>query len=255
MDIKIFVATHKKYWVPEDDVYIPLHVGRLGKTDIGYRGDDTGENISLKNPNYCELTGLYWAWKNVQADYVGLVHYRRYFTHRNVWLGEKKKEQVLSRADWGRILRCHAVVVPNKRRYYIETNRSHYNHAHHREGLDTTEQIITEKFREYLPCFNIVMQRTWAHMFNMFVMRRDLLDEYCSWLFEILFDLERRLDISSYTPYEARVFGFISELLLDVWLGKNRVEYVEQTVIFMEKQNWLIKGGAFLKRKFWGNKK
>ncbi len=63
MDIKILVATHKKYWMPEDDVYLPIHVGRAGKADLGYVGDNTGDNISSKNTNYCELTGLYWPGK------------------------------------------------------------------------------------------------------------------------------------------------------------------------------------------------
>ena len=72
MDIKILVATHKKYWMPEDEVYLPLHVGAEGKSDLGYIKDNTGENISAKNPNYCELTGLYWAWKNLRVDYTHL---------------------------------------------------------------------------------------------------------------------------------------------------------------------------------------
>ena len=59
MDIKILVAAHKKYWMPEDPVYLPLHVGAEGKADLGYTKDNTGDNISLKNPHYCELTGLY----------------------------------------------------------------------------------------------------------------------------------------------------------------------------------------------------
>ena len=74
MDIKIIVATHKKYWMPSDDIYLPVHVGKKGKTDLGYQGDDTGDNISDKNTNYCELTGLYWAWKYLKADYKGLAN-------------------------------------------------------------------------------------------------------------------------------------------------------------------------------------
>ena len=84
MDIKILVATHKAYWMPEDDVYMPVHVGREGKQDLGFNGDNTGDNISLKNANYCELTGLYWAWKNLQCDYIGLCHYRRFLCFRYV---------------------------------------------------------------------------------------------------------------------------------------------------------------------------
>ena len=79
MSIKVIVATHKKYIMPADEMYIPVHVGREGKDDLGYTPDNTGDNISNKNAYYCELTGLYWAWKNLQADYVGLAHYRRHF--------------------------------------------------------------------------------------------------------------------------------------------------------------------------------
>lgn len=84
--VKIIVATHKKYEMPQDAMYLPLHVGAEGKTDqngnpldLGYQKDNTGENISNKNAAYCELTGLYWAWKNLDTDYTGLAHYRRHF--------------------------------------------------------------------------------------------------------------------------------------------------------------------------------
>ena len=88
MNIKIIVATHKKYWMPSDGIYLPVHVGAEGKfddkgepLDLGYTKDNTGDNISDKNKQFCELTGLYWAWKNLgEADYIGLAHYRRHFT-------------------------------------------------------------------------------------------------------------------------------------------------------------------------------
>ena len=70
-------------------------------------------------------------------------------------------------------------------------------------------------------------------------------DAYCEWLFE----LEKRLDISDYNQNDSRVFGFVSERLLDVWINTNRIRYVDQPYIFMEKQNWLVKGTNFVKRK------
>ena len=82
-DIKILVATHKKYLMPTDDIYIPIQVGAEGKEDLGFQKDNEGDNISAKNPFYCELTGMYWAWKNLNADYIGLVHYRRHFASKN----------------------------------------------------------------------------------------------------------------------------------------------------------------------------
>ena len=94
-DIVMLVATHKKYSFPSDDVYMPLHVGKEGKEDLGYEGDNTGENISNKNTMYCELTGMYWAYKNISCNYIGLVHYRRYFLNEN----GKDYEDILTRKD------------------------------------------------------------------------------------------------------------------------------------------------------------
>lgn len=255
MDIKIIVASHKKYWMPADDIYLPLHVGKEGKADIGFIGDNTGDNISNKNANYCELTGLYWAWKNLPAEYIGLCHYRRYFTRSNPCSCSKKKQVILTKAEWEELLNEHPIIVPDKRKYYIETNRSHYNHSHYAKDLDMTEKIIQEKYPQYSEAFSKVMERTWAHMFNMFVMRRDYFDEYCNWLFDVLQKLEKRTDITDYDAVEARIYGYISELLLDVWLETNQLEYYEQNVAFLEPQNWLKKGGTFLKRKFFTESK
>ncbi|MBR7045141.1 MAG: DUF4422 domain-containing protein [Lachnospiraceae bacterium] len=245
--IKIIIATHKSYWMPEDPLYLPVHVGAAGKDSLGYVRDDTGDNISSKNVNYCELTGLYWAWKNLEADYVGLAHYRRHFSakrhlkaSREYVITEKQLRQVLSGTD---------VVLPVKRNYFIETNYSQYVHAHHKEDLDVTRQILNEKYPRFVRAYDESMKRTWGHRFNMFVMKREYFDAYCEWLFDILFELERRLDISSYSPYDARVFGFVSERLLDVWIETKDISYKELPCMFMENQNWLVKGGNFLLRK------
>ena len=252
MDIKILVATHKKYWMPDDDVYLPIHAGREGKADIGYIGDNTGDNISAKNANYCELTGLYWAWKNLKCDYIGLCHYRRYFAGKNIHTNsiEKKKAVILHRADYEKLLQKYDVILPVKRNYYIETVRSQYEHAHNKRDLDEAERIIKELYPEYSEAFSKVMVRTKLHILNMFVMKKTLFDEYCNWLFSILFELEKRIDISNYNQYEARVFGFISERLFSVWVEKKQLKVKEVSVVFLEKQDWIKKITEFLKRKF-----
>ena len=252
MDVKILVATHKEYWMPCDLVYLPIQVGAKGKKDLGFVKDSTGDNISNKNSCYCELTALYWAWKNLKADYIGLVHYRRYFTRKEVHGLEEKKRLILTGDEWKRLLAEYPVIVADKRKYYIESNQSHYNHAHHSQGLDMAEMIIRERYPDYLPAFHVVLKRTWAHMFNMFVMRRDLFNDYMTWMFDVLFELEKRVDITGWDPYESRIYGFVGELLLDAWLEKNHIAYHEQNVSFMEKQNWIKKGGEFLKRKVFG---
>ena len=99
------------------------------------------------------------------------------------------------------------------------------------------------------------MRRTWGHRFNMFIMKRPQFDAYCQWLFDILFEVEATIDISEYSPSEARVFGYLSERMLDVWLETNPVRAKEVKVQFMEKQNWLKKGGNFLLRKLRGGRR
>lgn len=253
MDIRILIATHKNSRMPEDPVYVPIQVGAALHEPLSIPRmlrDDTGDSISRKNPNYCELTALYWGWKNLACDYLGIAHYRRHFagTHRK---GEKW-DRIATKEDLEQSLNSCPMILPKKRRYWIETTYSQYVHAHHAQDLDQTRAILTRKYPAYVPAFDRVMKRTSGHRFNMFVMRRDLLDGYCSWLFDVLFTLEDELDISGYSPNDARVFGFVSERLLDVWVETNGVTYREMPYIFMEKQNWLKKGGAFLKRKFIG---
>ena len=256
MDIKILVAAHKPYWMPTDDVYLPLQVGAEGKKLIGYTPDNTGDTISAKNPNYCELTGLYWGWKNLPCDYIGLCHYRRYFGHK-IYSRElyAKRKAIFERADYEELLQKYDIILPSKRNYYIETVRSQYEHAHYKKDLDEAEKVVAEKYPVYSEAFKTVMNRRSLHILNMFVMGKELFDEYCTWLFDILFELEKRIDLSVYSAYEARVFGFLAERLFNVWLEKKQLKEIEVPVIFLENINWPQKIADFLKRKFCGVKK
>jgi hypothetical protein len=251
MKIKIIVAAHKPYQMPKDDIYLPLHVGHAGKPDIGFQGDDTGENISTKNANYCELTGLYWAWKNLDADYLGLVHYRRLFSIKK---NKDINKSILTREQLEPILKKSDVVLPKKRKYYIETIYSHYSHTFYASHLDKTRDIISRICPEYIPAFNRVMGSTQAHMFNMFIMKRELADRYCKWLFNILFQLEKEIDISKLNDFEARLFGRISEVLLDVWIIANSISYTEVNFIYKESIDWKKKIASFFSAKFLGRK-
>lgn len=240
-EVTIIVAAHKPYRMPQDACYLPLHVGAAEKSGIGFRRDDEGENISARNANWCELTGLYWAWKNLKADAVGLVHYRRHFRGRHGIATGAEIAALLEKAD---------AVLPRTRNYFIETTRSQYVHAHHAEDLDLTRTILVERHPEYVKAFDAAMASTKGHRFNMFVMKRPQLDAYCVWLFDVLFELERRLDISSYSPNDARVFGFVAERLLDVWIAANGIRFAELPVLHLESQHWPRKVVNFLRRKF-----
>lgn len=253
MDIKIVVAAHKLYEMPTDLMYVPIQVGKvISKVKLPYVGDNTGDNISKKNPYYCELTAMYWAWKNLNADYIGLAHYRRHFCVNSWFVGttKNKKKNIMTFEKAQQLLSKHDVILPKKRYYWIETLKSHYDHTHQIKDLNATRVVVKELYPSYLQSFEKIMKKRSAHMFNMFIMRRDLFNSYCEWLFHILMNLEKRIDISNYSPYEARVFGYISELLLDVWLDVNHVSAVEMPVMFMERQNWAKKIYKFLKNKF-----
>ena len=302
MNIKVLISINKPYPVPDDPAYLPVYVGKYGRTlaaeksaagtdgsdgrtegaagtvtspqagaaarsegasDVirhdaagrPYAFDHTGDNISDKNPYYCELTALYWAWKNLdpkEAEYLGLVHYRRYFRGHYWW--RKESTNILGNREMEQLFREADLILPSKRRYGIETIESHFRHTHEPEALDLTRDIIREKYPDYIPTFDKVLRRRSAHMFNMMIARRSVADEYCAWLFDILDELENRLDITGYSDFEARVFGRIAEMLLDVWVAHNRVAYTEVPFVFLEDTNWPRKITRFLMAKYFNRK-
>ena len=166
--IKILVAMHKAYSLPEENIYAPIQVGgvRIPGMENALR-DDTGENISAKNKYYCEMTALYWAWKNLDADCIGLVHYRRYFAGKRFAL--RKESRIANRSQIEEALEKAPVILPQKRNYWIETTYSQYAHAHHKKDMDLVRSILEERYPEYVRAFDDVMERTAGHRFNMFI--------------------------------------------------------------------------------------
>ena len=251
--LTVLVITHKDYEFPDSACYRPLFVG--GKIASGLKNEDfyqdnSGANISEKNSSFCELTGLYWAWKNgvfENNEYVGLVHYRRYFAGKALDL---KKKQIASESELLTILEKYDVILPRKRNYFIESIYSHYQHAHHIEDLDLTRDVIIELQSEYLESFDAVMQGRKLHLYNMFVMSSEKASEYCHWLFSILFELEQRVDITQYDNYQKRVFGFIAERLFNVWILYNQLNVKYLSVVNLDGENLIKKGLNLLKRKF-----
>ncbi len=266
MNCRIVIAMHKPYEVPIDPLYYPLQVGAAGRPDLiplnrkdPVARDDTGDNISRKNPSYCELTALYWAWKNLDADVVGLVHYRRYFARqdRSDGLNHLPMDNILTGRDAERLMEQYDIVVPRRQKYYIETLYSHYAHTHYPEHLDIAREIISEMYPEYLQAVDQVYRQRSGHMFNMFLMKRENMDAYCSWLFPILSELEQRVGDHGLSAFQGRFYGRVSEILFNVWLleQKNQGKRIgEVRCIYTEKVNWGKKITSFLKAKFFGKK-
>ena len=234
MKTEIYSVTHGNNRMIEGADCLPIVAGSALKgvqVPDGYLRDDSGDNISSKNPYFCELTALYWIWKNSDTDAAGLCHYRRYFAS----LSEKRK--ILSNEEAMHLLGFYDVLLSKPRNYLIETNYTQYANAHHAADLDLARDIISEKYPDYIPFFDKRMAMTTGHRFNMLITRKELLDQYCSWLFDILFDLESRLDISEYSERDRRVFGFVAERLLDVWVDANGLRTAELPYIFIGNED------------------
>lgn len=248
-DIKIVIATHKQYCMPKDQLYLPLQVGAAIHENLEYTKDDSiVDNISAKNSTYCELTGLYWLWKKLDNEYVGLVHYRRYFVGKRRFKG--KYGNIITSEELDGLLNDYELLLPKKRHYFIETNKSQYLHSHHHEGYYMTEKAIDELYPEYKISWNKVMKKRSGHRFNMFIMKKSLLNDYCEWLFNILSYVEKNVDISTWSKSEQRIYGYLSERLFDVWIDKNNIKYKNIPYKFIEKQNWTKKILKFIIRKF-----
>lgn len=235
MEIKILVATHKKYWFPEYKIYCPISVGSALRNDLGYLRDCIGENISKKNMSYCELTAVYWGWKNLKTDYIGLCHYRRYFIGINKKI---KKDNIITEEEIKYIMSKYDLILPKKSGFFTNfTIYKQYQYAHKKKDLDLVKNIIEEYYPEYIISFNKVMKQRKAYFYNMFIMSKPMFDSYCEWLFDILFKLENKIDVEKYSNYQKRVFGFLSERLFNVWIDKQNLKICELDIINLEKNN------------------
>lgn len=256
-DLKILIATHKDFNVPQDSIYVPINVGSyINNLNSNYLKDNVGENISNLNPFFSELTALYWAWKNLDCDYLGLVHYRRYFGKNGVKYRDNipLEKLIVDLSDIESYLNEDTIIVPKYRKYYIESLYSHYSNTLDGSHLDITRSILLEMCPDYINSYDLIMEQTKGHMFNMFISSKELSDKYCEWLFPILFELKNRVDISNLNSFEARLFGRVSEILFNVWLDKNKIKKVELPLLDAFKVNWIKKGSAFLMAKFFKKK-
>ena len=249
MNTKILVCCHKNDIVAKEEPYFPIHVGKsLSELNLDIQGDDSGDNISEKNQSYCELTGMYWAWKNLKdIDYIGLCHYRRYFD----FYGQCKSlfpytifkskdfdklkinipSRIIKKLEQGRVI----VPKPNSYRYplYID-----YCVNHNHSDIDILEKIIYENCdAKYKEAFKKVMyENNLLIHYNMFIMSKDRFDHYCEWLFGILSIAEKQIDISSYDPVQRRIYGYMAERLLNVYLLAEQLPIESLPVIWINDQ-------------------
>ncbi|MDV5172132.1 DUF4422 domain-containing protein [Photobacterium rosenbergii] len=247
----IIVATHKDFNTSIlEENYSPVQVGCFfTDVDLGFLKDNIGTNISEKNKSYCELTALYYAWKNKSKNkkYLGLAHYRRLFVKDSFKAKINASKEVLTDSDINEILIDYDVILPKKRFYPFTTVKQHYCQSHFEKDILLLEELISNKYSEYSESFNSVVNSKSIHLYNMFVMKTELADEYCEWLFSVLFELESLVDISNYDSYQGRIFGFLSERLLNVWVHKNKLRVKELNVYEPDGRRYTEKALKYLK--------
>ena len=241
--IRIFVTTHKEVDKPQSDILQPVQVGPKNKRFPWAFQDDEGENIADKNPMYCELTTQYWAWKNVDADYYGFCHYRRYFDFSGVEHKENAYGEIMDDyIDAASIKRyglddesikkaiAGADVVTTRwgdLREIIEGYGSPikiYQHAPklHLRDLRHMYDILCEMHPDYKVDADAFLHGHRSCFCNMFIMRKDIFQDYCAWLFPILERFEETTDMSLYSKEALRTPGHLSERLLNIYLMHHR---------------------------------
>ncbi len=220
MKIQIYAMTHKKFQVPEDTLYQPLHVGKATSCDLGYPGDDTGDNISPKNCYYSELTGLYWIWKNVsQLDYVGTCHYRRYLIN--------EQEKIFTKAELEQLLSTYELIT-TKRVQLPHPYYDAFSVNHNILALDAVGEAIKKLHPSYYEPFLSLVHGTETYFGNILITSKEIYDAYAQWLFSIFFEAEKHINLETgEDSYHKRVFGFISEFLLLVFVRVNRLKVLE----------------------------
>ena len=224
--MKIYIATHKVVDLPVlSEVYEPLLVGSFNKDIHKYLRDDCGENISAKNPNYCELTGIYWIWKNVKEDIVGLCHYRRFLSKS---LFSKSSAHFISEDDLEKdMVKGGIDIILPQKHYFTDQIISEKSTAPNMEDMKVVRGVINDLYPEYIAEYDHFVSGCSAYLYNVVVAKKPIFDAYCQWLFDILFETEKRMNPDTYIhdSYRKRMFGFISERLFNVWIMHNQNVY------------------------------
>ena len=238
-------------FIPECDLIQPIQVGAENAKTLfeDMIHDNVGDNISTKNPMYCELTAQYWAWKNMNCDYYGFFHYRRYLS-----FNPRSNGKVDS---WNIIVKdylCNSAVkdmhISNEYVKEIEEEISKYDVLTmkpsnlkkacgltvyeqykkdgiklHIEDLDTLLEIIKEKYPEFYDTAKEYLHGYIAYIGNIFIMKKEIFCDYCQWLYDILDEFEHRTDMSGYSVEGYRTPGHLGERLFGIyytWLKKYR---------------------------------
>ena len=267
-DIKIFVS-HRidlDSETVDNPLYVPVRCGAVydKRENVAMLGDDTGDNISEKRNSFCELTVQYWAWKNVKADYYGLCHYRRYFSFNNKqfkvnqnggntanciiypFIDNAAIEQFkINEADMRKEIEQSDIITVEP--IDIPTVTGLNNNIdcikkdilwHEYKDFEITREVIKELTPDFIKYYDKYMHNNKSYLYDCFVMKKEYFFLYSEWLFKILFEVEKRINIKYYNIQKQRTIGTISERLLGVFILYLKENYnlkiKEKQLVFFE---------------------
>lgn len=238
---KILICCHKTCELPKDDIFLPIQVGAaISDVDLGMQRDDMinglpCDNISAKNKSYCELTAMYWAWKNIKKlypdlEYIGLNHYRRFFNFNHFKSFREDFIKNVSEIKDYKVNRVKLQSLLNRYRFLISKSHMYkfsmfytYCIFYNSEDYRILKNAIKEVQPDYYSDFIQVMEKGNVYSpFNMFFMSWKDFDAYCTWLFSILTVVEKKSIFKYYTPQQMRLFGYIAEFLTQVYMRRYR---------------------------------
>ena len=246
-NIKILVSCHKEVPLPKSDLYLPIQVGAANASSVipGMQPDNAGENISDRNFSFCELSAQYWAWKNLDADYYGLCHYRRYFCFDGIEHPANDHLQIEadSLSDFSfrdyqinneelikeTLQECDIVTPPywdvSKAPTPAGIKSSVREHMiafglYTDEDVALVRSIVEEKQPEYLSNFDSYMSGNKYLGYSCYIMNKEYFNRFCEFEFSILLEFDRRFDYSNITPTRKRIAGYFGEVLYSVFISK-----------------------------------
>ncbi len=237
-DFAMYVVTHKP--LPPEHVenlpagYKVIHAGRGISADLGYLGDNTGDNVSYLNPYINELTALYWMWKNTNHSIIGLSHYRRFFTESEDTAFVYDK--ILTQDAVEILLEKYDVILMTCLNNWIQHDNiasvaSGYNNEVMQIIVSMSKKNIVKNFPDYESCFDKVMNSRFFYKCNMFVTRKNIFNSYCSWLFSFIIDVTKEymkmLPNADLPAHIKRLPGFLGEIMWTVWILKNHLRIKE----------------------------
>lgn len=232
--LKIYVVTHKPFTPPTDAMYVPVYAGASNDNPMGVQGEEVEDNITNLNRWINECTVLYWIWKHTNEPYVGLNHYRRYFSLTRA----ASYDKIVKAAEVIEDLHKYDMLVaplydsyPFSLKTQMEVS---VNNEAFEKGYYKVRSIIEEKYPGYLREFDIYFHGHSMYPCNMFITNRAILNAYCGWLFDILPEACADFDVDAYDSYSQRMIGFMAERLLTLWIIHNNILIKEIPMVSIE---------------------